>query len=112
MSTRGVRYHCDQFNGNGKITCVLDRKHLNVDPAPNQAVPVSKLVILFSTPDLYRIRSGWSDDDGLIEFDYLNMNFTYMVYSPGFVGPTGQRFNAECCDQDMLGNPLMAELMT
>lgn len=86
------------YNGNGQLTGLVDRDHVAGDPPPNTAVPVARYVVLFRLPDLKPIRHGWSDTNGQIVFRHLAINVLYMAYAPGFIGPTGARFDAVCSD--------------
>jgi len=99
------------LNGHGQLTILKDRDHLAGDPPPNTAVPESRLVILFRMPEMQKIRSGWSGTDGSIMFTYLDMTVPYMVFSPGFVGPTGARFDSVCTDSHEDGSLIYPELM-
>lgn len=93
-----IRYDIGMLNGHGQLTGLVDRDHVAGDPPPYTAVPIARYVILFRMPELTKIRSGWSGTDGSITFTCIDPNATYACYEPGFIGPTGARFDAVVSD--------------
>lgn len=96
-TVHSLRYDVPPTGGHGQLTGLIDRDHLAGDPPPNTAVPIARHVILFQIPVFRKIKSSWSDANGAVTFQCLDMSSTYMVYSPSCsIGET--RFEAVCAD--------------